>query len=198
MRPSTPRKPSWTLARWAEFGRQCQATRDRICRFRVPSTRGVKAPHIDAVLKIGQRMEAAMRFAENTLAAQHPETERNSQVLAYIHGNGCRPDPNTVPPRFDHPILSREQWATLGAELKAIDDAVRSLAIAIGGTAKAGKPGALKFFKVCDAISSAKCKLDGVVYTQHPEWEDFGRVFYGPNPPDLKRDRLKPQGDTAR
>jgi hypothetical protein len=150
-----------------------------------PATEGLRVSHIDALIRIHNRILHAMIGAENVLARQHPDA--NGEAMRIMHGT----DWSTWAPcsgrnRRHPPKLTREQWIDWGRKLKAIhDEAVRLFGVFLD-TQGATKPYLRRFFTIQKATSNAKVRFDALVYKQHPDWEGFTRAFYGPDITDRR------------
>lgn len=189
-----PQRTYWSLERWHQFGEQCQEVHERLSRFAsiIAGYRWSRAPHIDAFLRARDRLWKAMGSAQDVFALQHDEFSacyggRLICIQRQKQHDWKNPRPIPVHLQFEplSPTLSRAQWVALGCEVKAIDADVRPLWQEFQGTKFATKPRINHFIRVHQAISKAKCNLDGVCSRQHPDWDQFTRVFYGPITPTI-------------
>jgi hypothetical protein len=190
MTTTTRRRVDWTVARWADFGRRCQAVRDRLAAlpYAVEGLAGVRARHLDALLRAGTRLFSAMTGAETVFEVQHPG--QGYRAIAIIHGGDRPRAADRLSPHLRshtaRAILSREQWTELGREVKSIEEALSALMMEFQGTYQARKaPHVNRFFGTLGAFCRAKCLLDDLVCEQHRDWSDAIHVFYGSTDPSL-------------
>jgi hypothetical protein len=78
--------------------------------------------------------------------------------------------------------MSRSEWVEVGKKMKQI----LTLYFEVSAKIQEHVPKTrLKYLTHLYAkITMAKYFLDEEVYRQHPGWEDFTKVFYGPDEPD--------------
>jgi hypothetical protein len=73
--------------------------------------------------------------------------------------------------------LTREEWVTIGDDVKRCRVVLTAVGMSIQPSST--KAECRRWFRIVDRIDSLKCSLDDTVYRQHPDWEEFSRVFYG-------------------
>lgn len=182
------RKTAWTADRWLKFAQRCRRLRDRADAYAVgfPSTHGFRAQDLDALLKIRRQLEAALMAVENVILSQLGEQVADRVVPAlFRQEKPATPKPVRTGNDRQAPILPRDRWVELGAELKAIDTELSLIIDEFQTAAGATLPFVNRFIRVHKAISKAKCGLDDLVCRQHPGWPQFARVFYGSLDPVL-------------
>jgi hypothetical protein len=182
---SRVRREPWTLDQWRAFGRRCQGVRRRLDDLirHFPETRGLTSGHVNGMVKLAEAWHAAMVSAETPFEGQHPE--HCISTLGIIHGENGGGAVSWGPCRGrvkrDAPALSRERWAELGAEFKAIRREMMALSIDLGGAI--GPRRIARFDAAERRLDKVRCALDGLVYRQHPDWREFARAFYGDRDP---------------
>lgn len=183
------RKSAWSAERWRDFGRRCQAVRDRYDELirTLPETRGLTPRPINRLIRGYDRLYKAMVGAESVFAAQYPD--RNFEAIGVIHGAGgafLAPCRGRVPASV--PILSREEWIALGRTVKDLRDDITALGMELQETARASKPTVKRFLDASE-LGDARTDLDALVCRQHPGWAGATRVFYGSGPVEPDDDR---------
>jgi hypothetical protein len=64
--------------------------------------------------------------------------------------------------------------------VKAIRSDIQAILTEFQSTRHATKAYVNRFFAAVRAIDRAKCGFDSAVCSQHPDWREASRVFYGP------------------
>lgn len=169
----------WSLPKWQVFAARCCVVTSQINQLigGIPDTMGLAPHHINSLIEAADRWRVAMLGAEGVFARQHPRQEddairlfsKNAELWAPCRGR-CRPDA---------PKLSREEWFTIGRNLKAIKNEILDLMLGFQYAAGASKALVRRFIDAGNSIGSAKCKLDDLVCRQHRDWFEAARVFYG-------------------
>jgi hypothetical protein len=179
------RRPAWSPSRWEDFGRRCQAIRDRLSGLitDLPETKGLRASDVNALINAHDCLVAAMIGAENVIARQHPDL--NPRVIRMMHGDRfCGWVPCRGRVGRSAPILDRARWVELGREVKWLAESIVALTPEFQSAPCATKPYVRRFVVAGRAMDPVKVRLEGICRRQHPDWAHCNRVFYGPRDPE--------------
>lgn len=170
-----------TLPRWTEFGHRLQSTRRRVSALieTLPATADFTASR-NALTWLDRRLGYSASYADGVLRQQHPRETTDvltaraalrgeaDDTLSVVHGSSS-----------SGPVLSREKWTEIGAEVKAINSDIVALTREIQQAAGASRFDIAAFVACEKALGKARRRLSAALSRQYPDWES-ARVFHGP------------------
>jgi hypothetical protein len=166
---------NWSIEEWKSFTSKCQGTRDDFSdlldRFKA---NGLTGSTHDVGLKSLRHLWTAMFQLETLITTQQPAL--SGKVFGLVHGS-MRPGIRT--PEINRE-LGRDEWTSLGAELREIRKRIEGLGAELGKARGVGVMTSSQFRKV-SKMTRFRGLLNDVVREQHPDWIESPSVFDGPS-----------------
>lgn len=179
------RREYWSADRWLSYGERLHRISWLIWEAvgLIGNAKGRVCPAIDAGLAVGNKVELAMVTLESIVAEHFGGWKQAPPPLDQFVQHWFDAPKREAPDRPRRSILSREEWVTIGNLVKDAWNLRNDLSVEFGNECR-GKDRArhqLRLRQVERSMLTFKCKLDSLVVSQHPDWKEATRVFYGPN-----------------
>jgi hypothetical protein len=104
----------------------------------------------------------------------HRRFEGDARPTASLNWIGA----STINARNHARPLTRAEWVVLGDLVKDIHRRLTRIGMTLQVEFKLASSD--RWFKLSDKVDRLKSDLDGLVAGQHPDWDEFAEVFYGP------------------